>query len=105
MSWISLQDVVSAIVFCLENDNLNGPVNLVAPQPVSNKEFGKTLARVLNRPAFFPVPGFVVKTLFGQMGEDLLLSSTRVSCQKLLDAGFEFAHESLEQAIKHQLVQ
>lgn len=90
MSWIDVQDLVGAIHHILKNDGLQGPVNLVAPKPVTNREFTKTLARVLSRPAMFPMPAFAVRLAFGEMGEDVLLGSQRVEPAKLVTTGYAF---------------
>jgi uncharacterized protein (TIGR01777 family) len=103
MSWISLEDVIGAIHHAMFSDELRGPVNLVAPHPVTNRTFTKTLGRVLHRPTLFPVPAIAVKALFGQMGEELLLSSARVVPKKLLDSGFEFLYPDLEDALRAEL--
>jgi len=103
MSWIALDDLIRMIHFALENENLHGAVNAVAPNAVTNQEFTKTLGRVLSRPTFLPVPEFAIKTLFGEMGETLLLEGTRVVPQKLRDAGFNFDFPNLEDAMKHAL--
>jgi uncharacterized protein (TIGR01777 family) len=103
MSWIALDDLIKMIHFALENENLNGAVNAVAPNAVTNQEFTKTLGKVLSRPTFLPVPEFAIKTLFGEMGETLLLEGARVVPQKLRDAGFEFDFPNLEDAMNHAL--
>ncbi len=103
MSWIALDDLIKMIHFALENENLNGAVNAVAPNAVTNAEFTKTLGKVLSRPTFLPVPEFAIKTLFGEMGETLLLEGARVVPQKLRDAGFEFDFPNLEDAMNHAL--
>jgi uncharacterized protein (TIGR01777 family) len=78
MSWVDLQDMVGTIHHLLKTDSLSGPVNLVAPNPVTNAEFTKTLASALSRPAIFPVPAFAARLAFGQMADELLLASQRV---------------------------
>jgi uncharacterized protein len=103
MSWITLDDVVIAFLFALTNDNLNGPANLVAPQPVRNRDFVRALASALHRPAIFPLPAFVVKALFGEMGEALLLASARVRPAKLQAGGFQFTHPELAEALRATL--
>ncbi len=100
MSWIALDDLLGAIQFALTNDLLRGPVNAVAPNPVTNAEFTKTLGQVLHRPTIFPVPAFAVRTLFGQMGEELLLASQRVEPARLVAAGFSFKHPELRGALE-----
>ena len=103
MSWILLEDVIRAIKQALTTEALSGPVNYVAPNPVRNAEFTKTLGRVLSRPTLFPVPEFAVKLLFGQMGEELLLGSQRVEPARLKESGFEFQYPQLEAALRHLL--
>jgi hypothetical protein len=103
MSWISLSDVIAAIRHCLDHAELEGPVNTVAPSPVTNTEFTKTLGHVLHRPTIFPMPAFAVKTVFGEMGEELLLASARVLPTRLPSAGFSFQHPLLEDALRHEL--
>ncbi len=103
MSWIALDDVVGAFLFALANENLRGPVNAVAPQPVRNLEFVRALGKALHRPAFFPLPAFVVRTVFGEMGEALLLSSARVKPAKLEAAGYGFRHPELDEALRFTL--
>ena len=96
MSWIDIDDLVAAINFLVVNQNLNGIFNFTAPQPVTNQEFTKTLAKILNRPAFFNMPALAVKILFGQMGEALLLNGQKVLPKRLLEGGFKFNCENLE---------
>ena len=103
MSWIALDDLVKIIHFTLENENINGAVNAVAPVAATNQEFTKTLGKVLGRPTFLPVPEFAIKALFGEMGETLLLQGARVSPQKLLNAKFNFDFTNLETTMKHVL--
>ena len=101
MSWISMDDHIAVIEFAIENENLRGAVNSVAPNPVTNEEFTKTLGEVLYRPTFLPLPEFAVSMVFGEMGDALLLASTKVIPKRLLDAGFEFKYRNLKQAIEH----
>jgi uncharacterized protein (TIGR01777 family) len=103
MSWITLDDVVGAILFALGNEQLRGPVNAVAPQPVRNSEFVCALGNALHRPAFFPLPAFVVRTVFGEMGEALLLGSARVRAAKLEAAGYKYRHPELSEALQATL--
>jgi len=97
-SWIAAQDLASAILHILRG-SLAGAVNLVAPSPVSNAEFSKTLAGVLHRPAIFPMPAFIVRLAFGQMGDELLLASQKVQPAKLAASGFSFRHAELTKAL------
>jgi len=100
MSWVSIDDLVRAVEFALSCDELVGSVNAVGPRPETNAEFTRVLARVLRRPAIAPVPAFVVRTIFGEMGQELLLSSTRVLPRRLEHVGFEFRHSTLETALR-----
>jgi uncharacterized protein (TIGR01777 family) len=103
MSWIALDDVVDGIQFALANDSIRGPVNFVAPVPVTNAEFTKTLGKALSRPTIFPIPAFAIKLLFGEMGEALLLGGQRVAPERLVAGGYEFSYPQLEQALAHIL--
>jgi uncharacterized protein len=103
MSWIDVQDMVGAIQHILKTDRLQGPVNLVAPTPVRNAEFTKTLASVLSRPAIFPMPTFVVKLIFGEMGETVLLGSQRVEPGQLATSGYPFQFRELRGSLKAML--
>jgi uncharacterized protein (TIGR01777 family) len=103
MSWIGLADVVGAIKFVLRNHSLNGPINIVGPNPVTNEEFVRTLGAVLSRPTFFSMPGFGARLAFGEMGEELLLSSQRVEPEKLKQAGYDFLQPELEGALRSVL--
>ena len=103
MSWIDVQDMVGAIHHVLKNDLLQGPVNVVAPKPVTNAEFTRTLASVLTRPAIFPVPSFVVKAAFGEMGESVLLGSQRVEPSHLVSSGYPFRFRDLRASLKNTL--
>ncbi|MBD3675537.1 MAG: TIGR01777 family protein [Planctomycetaceae bacterium] len=103
MSWISLDDVAGAIYHALMTESISGPMNCVAPSPVTNYEFTKTLGRVLNRPTIFPVPGFMAKLAFGEMAEALLLASTRVKDGVLDSTDYEFRTPQLEDCLRHVL--
>jgi len=100
MSWITLDDLVEAILFILETTSMEGPVNLTAPNPVTNKEFSNALGRALHRPAFLPVPSLVLKALPGRMAQETLLASARVAPAKLQKAGFKFQHTEIDQALQ-----
>jgi uncharacterized protein (TIGR01777 family) len=101
-SWVSPDDLVAGYRFALETD-LNGPVNLSSPNPVTSAQFVKALGRTLHRPTIFPLPAFAVKTAFGEMGEAVLLEGQRVLPARLLDAGFTFAYAQLDSALEHAL--
>ena len=103
MSWITLDDTVAALGHLLAMETASGPVNLVAPAPVTNREFTTVLGRVLRRPTLFPLPGFVARVVLGEMADALLLASTRVRPANLLDSGYAFRHGSLEEGLRHVL--
>lgn len=103
MSWIDINDVVNGLKSVIENSSVNGPVNFVAPNPVTNAEFTKTLGRVLSKPTLFPVPKFGVRLAFGEMGDALLLSGQRVEPNVLQQSGYGFAYPSLDLALRHLL--
>jgi len=99
-SWITLDDLVRIIDFSLLDRTWSGPVNAVAPCPVTNLEFTRTLGRVLARPTIFPLPAFAARMALGEMANDLLLASARVEPTKLLASGFEFLNPVLEPALR-----
>jgi uncharacterized protein (TIGR01777 family) len=103
ISWVSLDDVVGAIRFALENSSVSGPVNVVSPHPVKNAEFTRVLARELHKPAMFPAPASALRFFLGQIADEALLSSAAVHPRKLLSAGFEFAHPTLPEALEAAL--
>lgn len=103
--WVHIDDVVGIIHFALFDDSLEGPVNAVSPQTVTNSEFTQILGDVLSRPTWIPVPEFGVKLLFGQMGEEALLSGVRARPKKLEDAGYEWAWRDLKEALEYELGQ
>lgn len=103
MSWIDLDDLVGAVQHILKTDSLAGAVNLVGPDPVTNIQFTKTLASVLHRPALFPIPAFVMRLVFGEMADELLLASDRVEPKRLLDSGYTFKFPTLRSSLEHIL--
>lgn len=103
MSWIALDDVVGALKFALANETLYGPVNFVAPNPVTNAEFTKTLGKALSRPTIFPIPAFGVRVVFGEMADALLLASQRVEPERLKLSGYQFQYLQLETALRDVL--
>ena len=105
MSWIDVHDMVGAIEHILKNDAMRGPINMVAPAPVRNAEFAKTLASVLGRPAIFPMPAFAAKLAFGEMGEELLLGSQKVEPGKLIASGYLFRYRELRASLEGLLGQ
>lgn len=100
MSWVALEDQIRALIFVLENESIRGAVNITSPNPATNEEFTKTLGEVLYRPTILPLPEFAVSMIFGEMGDALLLESTRVLPKRLQDAGFEFKYPELKAAIE-----
>jgi uncharacterized protein (TIGR01777 family) len=103
MSWIALHDLVRVIRFAIDSDEMSGPVNAVAPQPVTNAAFTATRGRVLRRPAAIPVPAFALRVLFGEMAGMTMLASQRVKPARLERAGFRFEYPALEGALRHEL--
>ena len=104
LSWISLEDEVAAIIHVLEVDDLRGPVNATSPEPVTNAEFTATLARIVKRPAFMPVPNLALYALFGrEMTEEMLLGGQRVLPKTLEASGFALARPRLEDALRATL--
>ena len=103
MSWIALDDLIGIFQHALANDSLRGPANAVVPNPVTNREFTQTLGKVLSRPTIFPMPAFAARLAFGEMADELLLSSARVEPAKLSASGYRFAYPQLEAALRHLL--
>jgi uncharacterized protein (TIGR01777 family) len=103
MSWISLHDLVHVIRFAIDESSLSGPVNAVAPNPVTNAEFTTALGHVLHRPAVLPVPAVALRAVFGEMAALTMLASQRVEPARLEGDGFRFAHPNLEGALVHEL--
>jgi NAD dependent epimerase/dehydratase family enzyme len=103
MSWIGLHDLLRAVLFVIDAESLSGALNVSTPKPVTNAQFSHTLGEVLHRPAVATVPEFAVKLMFGEMGEETLLSGQRVLPRRLLEAGFTFDFPDLEKALRHEL--
>ncbi len=103
VSWIGIDDVLGAILHVLADSSIEGPVNLVAPNPVSNAELTKSLGRTLSRPTLFALPESAVKLAFGQMGTETVLASTRVQPTRLEQSGYRFRHPELAGALEHLL--
>ncbi|WP_424767144.1 TIGR01777 family oxidoreductase [Paenibacillus sp. sgz302251] len=99
LSWIHLEDMVRLIIFCLDNDQIRGPVNGCAPDPVTNDAFGRAIGKAMGRPHWFPVPAFVMKTLFGEMST-LLLDGQRAMPAKALEHGFAFRYPTVDSAMQ-----
>ena len=103
MSWVGIHDAAQAILHIIQQEDLNGPVNIVAPHPVTNQQFTQELGKVLRRPAFFPVPKFFLTLFLGEMAKELLFASTRVYPRKLQESGCVFARPDLESALESLL--
>ena len=103
VSWITIHDLIGAFHHCLMTDSLHGPVNIVAPNPVTNRDYGRTLAAVLHRPYLFTIPALVLRILFGEMADGALLGSAKVQPRKLLESGFHFDHTTLEAGLRFVL--
>ncbi len=103
MSWISLEDAVAAVLFALERTELSGPVNVTAPNPVTNAEFTRALGKQLGKPAFLSVPAFALRLMVGQMADEALLAGARVQPSRLLSAGFQFSAAEVEQCLMNLL--
>ena len=103
MSWITIDDVVRAMDFLLQTETLEGPVNLCTPHPVSNREFTKTLGRILHRPAVFRIPHPILKILFGELADKELVASSRAIPDRLIKSGFKFEYPELEKGLHHLL--
>ncbi|HXG41791.1 MAG TPA: TIGR01777 family oxidoreductase [Dehalococcoidia bacterium] len=103
MSWVDLEDLVEALLFLLSQEEMTGAVNVTSPNPITNAEFTRTLARVLGRPAFLRVPAFALRLLLGEMAQEALLSGQRVLPARLQAAGFRFRYPELEASLRHAL--
>ncbi|HEY1109287.1 MAG TPA: DUF1731 domain-containing protein, partial [Opitutaceae bacterium] len=104
MSWVSRDDVVGAILHALKTLSLAGPANVVAPEPVTNRDFAATLGRVVGRPAFLTAPGWALRLAVGrQMADEALLASARAVPVALLESGYHFRHPQLEGALRATL--
>jgi len=99
-SWIHLEDEVNAILFLMQKEDLNGVFNLTAPHQLIQKDFFHILGKIMRRPSWFPVPGFVLRLIFGEMAKDTLLSGQRVIPKRLLEAGYRFLYPQAELALK-----
>ena len=101
MSWVSIDDAVEMIQFAITNDLIQGPINFVTPNAISNRKFTRTFGQVLHRPTIFPLPAFAIRIALGEMADELLLNSTRVFPKKLVESGYEFLQPELSQALDH----
>jgi uncharacterized protein (TIGR01777 family) len=102
MPWVHIDDVVGALLFALDTPEADGPLNLAAPSPATNKEFSKALGRALHRPAFMPVPGFAIKLLYGEMST-IVTTGVRAEPRRLEELGYEFRQPELDAALRDVL--
>ena len=102
-SWVSLDDVIGAIVHALETDDLSGPINVVTPGPLTNSEYTRVLGKVLNRPTLFTVPAPAARVMLGEIADELLLASARVEPVRLQETGYSFHHPELEATLRYLL--
>jgi len=100
ISWVALDDAVNAIKLAIDDKSIQGPINIVSPNPVTNEEFTKTLGHVLNRPTALAMPAFAARLAFGEMADEMLLASQKVLPKKLSQAGFQFRYPTLESAMR-----
>lgn len=100
MSWISIRDLVEIVDLAINDESLSGPVNVVSPIPVTNKEFTRCLAEVLGRPAILPAPPFALRLMFGEMADEMLLASSRVKPEKLISSGYSFQDVNLAETLR-----
>lgn len=103
MSWVAIDDALAAIYHAIAGKHIHGPINIVTPKPVTNREFAKLLGKVLGRPAFLPAPAPLLRLAIGEMADALLLTSTRVHPGALLRSGYDFRFSELENALRHLL--
>ena len=102
-SWVALDDVVGSIIHALENDSVEGPINVGSPNPLTNAEYTKVLGKVLNRPTVFPLPAPAARLMLGEIADELLLASARMEPAKLEETRYEFRYPELEDALRHLL--
>jgi uncharacterized protein (TIGR01777 family) len=103
VSWVALDDLPGIVLHALTREELRGPVNAVAPRPVTNREFTEALGKILSRPTFFPVPALALRVAFGEMADALLLASARVFPRRLEETGYRFRFPELHAALRHLL--
>lgn len=105
MAWVAMADVVGMVRAAIEDEKWRGAYNCVAPEPVTNAEFTKALGRVLHRPTIFPVPPVALRTVFGEMADEMLLASQRVEPKRVVQAGYSYAYTGLELALRETITQ
>jgi uncharacterized protein len=104
LSWIDLGDMVRAIIWLIDHATIRGPVNVLAPNPVTNAEFTRVASEVLRKPALVPVPAFALRMMFGEMASETLLASQRAIPSALTESGFEFLHPDLRECLEREAV-
>lgn len=104
LSWIDREDAVRIVEWAIDNQSARGVYNATAPNPVRNRDFARTLGKVMRRPSFMPTPGFVLELMLGQMADEVLLGGQRVIPARLAGEGFTFAYPNLEQSLRHALM-
>lgn len=102
MPWIHIEDMVGIFLYAVDNKNVSGAVNAVSPNPVTNKQFSKTIAKILHRPMWFPVPAFMLKILFGEIAV-LITNGRKAMPEKISELGYKFKYENAEDALKEAL--
>jgi len=102
MSWIHIDDLIELFVFIIQKNNINGAINLTAPNPVTMDEFSHTIGKILRRPSFFKVPEFILKIILGESSA-MVLNSNRVIPKKAIENGYNFEYDNLEKALKNLL--
>ncbi|MBT3941178.1 MAG: TIGR01777 family protein [Chloroflexi bacterium] len=103
ISWVAIDDVVGAILHTIDDQTLSGPVNVTSPNPVTNREFARSLSRAVGRPALGWMPGLIAKLVFGEMGRELILTDQNVTPTRLQESGYKFVHPELESALQAAL--
>ena len=103
MSWVDLDDVLRAIEWAIDRQEVKGTYNITAPEPARNRHFGHTLGGVLRRPSFMPAPGFALRLIFGQMADEVLLGGQRAVPSRAAAEGFRFSYPTLEASLRHVL--
>ena len=100
ISWISIDDLVNIVEFIVQTESISGPVNVVSPTQVTNRQLTKSLGKALKRPTLFTVPTAVARLVFGQMADEMLLTSARARPKVLIDSGYEFVDLSLDEVLR-----
>lgn len=101
ISWVSINDLVEIVNFIIDNKQLSGPINVVSPIPSNNRELTKKIGVTVNKRTPFKIPEFLVRLLFGQMADEMLLTSSRVTPRVLLEAGYEFRDQSIDHVLDY----